>query len=72
MRCQHYNTTAYGQKKMNTQIKLDVEEVRKFAGDFNKLFKDLEAWTSNDVHIKTWKDHFLKEYPPRYSMILLR
>ena len=36
--------------------------MRKFVGDFNKLFKDLEAWTSNDVHIKTWKDHFLKEY----------
>ena len=53
------NTTAYGQKKMNTQIKLEAEEVRKFVGDFNE---DLEAWTSNDVHIKTWKDHFLKEY----------
>ena len=38
---------------METQIKLDIEEVRKFVGDFNKLFKDLEAWTSNDVHIKT-------------------
>ena len=35
----------------------------KFVGDFNKFFKDLEAWTSNDVHIQTWKDHFLKEYP---------
>ena len=49
---------------MNTQMKLNSEdEVRKFVGDFNKLFKDLKAWTSNDAHIKTWKDHFLKEYP---------
>ena len=48
---------------MNTQIKLNLEdEVRKFVGDFNKFFKNLEAWTSNDVHIQTWKDHFLKEY----------
>ena len=37
------NTTAHIQKKMNTQIKLDVEEVTKFVGDFNKFFKDLEA-----------------------------
>ena len=37
------NTTAHGQKMMmNTQITLDIEEVRKFVGDFNKLFKDLE------------------------------
>ena len=49
---------------MNTQMKLNLEnEVRKFVGDFSKFFKDLEAWTSNDVHIKTLKDHFLKEYP---------
>ena len=61
------NTTAHGQKKMNKHIKLDVEEVRKFVGDFNKLFKDLEAWSSNDVHIKTWKDHFLKEYPKIFN-----
>ena len=39
------------------------DEVRKFVADFNKFFKDLEAWTSNDVHIQTWKGHFLKEYP---------
>ena len=61
------NTTAHRQKMMNTQIKLDIEEVRKFVGDFNKLFKDLEAWTINDVHIKTWKDHFLKEYPKIFN-----
>ena len=49
---------------MNTQMKLNLQdEVRKFVGDFNKFFKDLEAWRSNDVHIKTWKDHFLKGYP---------
>ena len=52
------NTTAHGQKMMNTQIQLDIEEVRKFVGDFNKLFKDLEEWTNNAVQIETWKDHF--------------
>ena len=53
---------------MNIQMKLNLEdEVRKFVGDFNKFFKDLEAWTSNDVHIQTWKDHFLKEYPKIFS-----
>ena len=39
----------------------------KFVGDFNKFFKDLEAWTSNDIHIQTWKDHFLKEYPKMFG-----
>ena len=58
------NATAHGQKMMmNTQIRLDIEEVRKFVGDFNKVFKDLEEWRSNAVQIETWKDHFLKEYP---------
>ena len=53
---------------MNTQIKLNLEdEVRKFVGDFNKFFKDLEVWTSNDAHIKTWKGHFLKEYPKIFN-----
>ena len=52
---------------MNTQITLDIEEVRKFVGDFNKLFKDLEEWTSNAVQIETWKDHFLKEYPKIFN-----
>ena len=52
---------------MNTQIKLDIEQVRKFVGDFNKLFKDLEEWTSNAVQIETWKDHFLKEYPKIFT-----
>ena len=52
---------------MNTQIKLDTEEVRKFVGDFNKLFKDLEEWTNNAVQIETWKDHFLKEYPKIFN-----
>ena len=53
---------------MNTQMKLNLEdEVRKFVGDFNKFFKDLEAWTSNDVHIQIWKDHFLKEYPKMFG-----
>ena len=57
------DTTAHGEKMMNTQIKLNIEEVRKFVGDFNELFKDLEEWKKNAVQIETWKDHFLKEYP---------
>ena len=52
---------------MNTQITLDIEEVRKFVGDFNKLFKDLEEWTSNAIQIETWKDYFLKEYPKIFN-----
>ena len=52
---------------MNTQIKLDIEKVRKFVGDFNKLFKDLEEWTNNAVPIETRKDHFLKEYPKTFK-----
>ena len=43
---------------MYTQIKLDIEEVRKFVGDFNKLFKDLEEWTNNAVQIETWREFF--------------
>ena len=61
------DTAAHGQKMMNTQIKLDMEEVRKFVGDFNKLFKDLEERTNNAVQIETWKDHFLKEYPKIFN-----
>ena len=42
------NATAHGQKMMmNTQIRLDIEEMRKFVGDFNKLYKDLEECRSN-------------------------
>ena len=52
---------------MNTQIKLDIEEVRKFVGDFNELSKDLEEWINNAVQIETWKDHFLKEYPKIFN-----
>ena len=48
---------------MNKQVRLNLEdEVREFVGDFNKFFEDLEAWTNYNAHIKTWKDHFLKEY----------
>ena len=54
-------------KMMNTQIKLDIEEVKKIVGDFNKLFKDLEEWTNNAAQIETWKDHFLKEYPKTFN-----
>ena len=53
---------------METQMKLNLEdEVREFVGDFNKFFEELKVWTSNDVHIKTWKDHFLKEYPKIFN-----
>ena len=53
---------------MNTKITLDKEEVRRFVGDFNKLFKDLEEWTSNAVQIETWKNHFLKMYPKIFNV----
>ena len=53
---------------MNKQVRLNLEdEVREFVGDFNKFFEDLEAWTNNNTHIKTWKDHFLKEYPKIFN-----
>ena len=52
---------------MNTQMKLDIEEVRKFVGDFNKRFKDLAEWTNNAAQIETWKGHFLKEYPKIFN-----
>ena len=52
---------------MNTQITLDIEEVRKFVGDFNKFFKDLEEWTSNAVQIETWEDHFFERVPKIFN-----
>ena len=53
---------------MKKQVRLNLEdEVREFVGDFNKFFEDLEAWTNNDAHIKTRKDHFLKEYPKIFN-----
>ena len=52
---------------MNTQIKLDIEKVRKFVGDFNELFTKLEEWTNNAIQIETRKDHFLKEYPKTFN-----
>ena len=53
---------------MNKQVRLNLEdEVREFVGDFNKFFEDLEAWTNNNTHIKTWKDRFLKEYPKIFN-----
>ena len=48
---------------MNTKITLDKEEVRRFVGDFNKLFKDLEEWKSNAVQIESWKEHFFGRVP---------
>ena len=53
---------------MNTKITLDKEEVRRFVGDFNKLFKDLEEWKSNAVEIESWKEHFLEEYPKIFNV----
>ena len=53
---------------MNTKITLDKEEVRRFVGDFNKLFTDLEEWTSNAVQIKSWKEHFLEKYPKIFNV----
>ena len=53
---------------MNQQLSLNLEdEVREFVGDFNKFFEDLEAGTNKNAHIKTWKDHFLKEYPKIFN-----
>ena len=56
------NTTAHGQKNMNTQRTLDIEKVREFVGDFNKLFEDLKAWTEDAKKIRTWREHFLGKY----------
>ena len=53
---------------MNTKITLDKEEVRRFVGDFNKPFKDLEEWKSNAVQIESWKEHFLEEYPNIFNV----
>ena len=53
---------------MDTKITLDKEEVRRFVGDFNKLFTDLEEWTSNAIQIKSWKEHFLEKYPKIFNI----
>ena len=53
---------------MNTKITLDKEEVRRFVGDFNKLFKDLEEWKRNAIQIESWKEHFLEEYPKIFNV----
>ena len=58
------DTTAYGQKKMNTQIKLDIEKVREFVGDFDKLFENLvKAYIEDAEQLKTCKESFMKKYP---------
>ena len=53
---------------MNTKIALDKEEVRRFVGDFNKRFTDLEEWTSNAIQMKSWKEHFLEKYPKIFNV----
>ena len=53
---------------MNTQIRLNLEdEVREFVGDFNKFFEELKKWSKDAIEIKTWKDHFLEEYPKMFG-----
>ena len=53
---------------MNTKITLDKEEVRRFVGDFNELFKEFEEWKSNAIQIEPWKEHFLEEYPKIFNV----
>ena len=45
---------------METQMKLNLEEVREFVGNFNKFFEELKVWTEDAVQIKTWKEFFEK------------
>ena len=53
---------------MNTQVRLNLEdEVREFVGDFNKFFEELKKWSKDAIEIKTWRDHFLKEYPKMFG-----
>ena len=57
-------TTLKQWKMMNTQIKLDVEEVRELVGDFDKLFENLvKAYIKDAEQLKTCKESFLKKYP---------
>ena len=56
---------------MNKQVRLNLEdEVREFVGDFNKLFEELKKWSKDATEIKTWRDHFLKEYPKMFGILL--
>ena len=57
------NTTAHGQKKMNTQIKLDMKKIREFVADFNKFFEELKAWTNDAEQIRTRRERFLEKHP---------
>ena len=63
------NTTALGQKMMNTKRILDQEKVKDFVGDFNKHFEDLA---------KRYKKDFWRKYPeifrdsPRLKWILTK
>ena len=60
--------TAYGQKMMETQMKLNLEdEVREFVGDFNKFFEELKEWTEDAVEIKTWREFFEEKYPKMFN-----
>ena len=58
------DTTTHGQKMMNTQIKLDLVEVKEFFGDFDKLFENLvKSYIKDAEQLKTCKEYFLKKYP---------
>ena len=53
------NTTAHGQKMMETQMKLNLgDEVTEFVGDFNKFFEELKVWTEDAIQIQTWRECF--------------
>ena len=55
------SATACGQKMMETQMKLNLEdEVREFVGDFNQFFEELKLWTEDAIQIKTWREFFEK------------
>ena len=61
------STTVHMQKNMSTQRTLDIEKVREFVGDFNKLFQGLKAWVKDAEQIETWREHFLKKYLKIFS-----
>ena len=48
---------------MKTQRTLDVEKVKEFVGDFNKLFDNWKEWTEDVEQIRIWRKHFWRKYP---------
>ena len=51
---------------MKTQSNLE-DEVREFAGDFNKFFEKLKEWTEDSIRIDTWREFFEKKYPKMFG-----